>query len=245
MSENIRFEKVSKSFSIHQNRLLKDLILGIAGHRGSSSNFIALQDVSFSVREGESLALLGHNGSGKSTCLKLLSGIIAPSSGLIRAKGRIAPLLELGSGFHPDLSGRENIYMNGAVLGIPRRETESRFDDIVEFSEIGEFLDVPVKFYSSGMIVRLGFSVAVNLDPEILLLDEVLAVGDTEFQKKSLERVRGFQQEGRTIVLVTHSLDAAMDFCDRAIVLSHGKLTFDGASNDAATAFAASSRNSD
>ena len=182
--EVIRFEHVSKTFSIRNSLTFKDFLLGIAGKRVSTTRISALDDVCFSIRDGEAVALLGHNGSGKSTSLKLLSGVLQPSSGVIRARGRMAPLLELGSGFHPDLTGRENIYLNGGILGIPRSEIRRNFDAIVDFAGVDTFIDTPLKFYSSGMSVRLGFSIAVHIQPDILLVDEVLAVGDAEFQKK-------------------------------------------------------------
>lgn len=226
--EVIRFEAVSKGFSLRQSLAVKDFLLGIAGHRPTHTYVEALRGVSFSINAGETVALLGHNGSGKSTSLKLLSGVMQPTSGVIRAQGRMAPLLELGAGFHPDLTGRENIFLNGGILGIPRSEIRKRFDDIVEFAEVEEFIDTPIKFYSSGMIVRLGFAVAVNVDPEILLIDEVLAVGDSEFQVKSMERMRRFQSDGATIVFVTHSRAQAAEFCGRGLLLEHGRLVFDG-----------------
>lgn len=226
--EVIRFEHVSKTFSIRNSHTFKDFLLGIAGKRVSTTQIAALNDVNFSIREGEAVALLGHNGSGKSTSLKLLSGVLRPSSGVIRARGRMAPLLELGSGFHPDLTGRENIYLNGGILGIPRSEIRKNFDAIVDFAGVETFIDTPLKFYSSGMSVRLGFSVAVHIQPDILLVDEVLAVGDAEFQKKSLDRMRRFKDDGATIVLVTHSRRTAQDFCDRGILLEQGRLIFDG-----------------
>lgn len=226
--EVIRFENVSKNYSIRNSLSFKDFLLGIAGHRVESTQVSALDDVSFSIRDGEAVALLGHNGSGKSTSLKLLSGVLRPSSGVIRARGRMAPLLELGSGFHPDLTGRENIYLNGGILGIPRVEIRRNFDAIVEFAGVETFIDTPLKFYSSGMSVRLGFSIAVHIQPDILLVDEVLAVGDAEFQKKSLDRMRQFKDDGATIVFVTHSRKLAEDFCDRGLLLEHGRLVFDG-----------------
>lgn len=226
--EVIRFEHVSKTFSTRESLTLKDFLLGIAGKRVSTTHHTALDDVNFSIRDGEAVALLGHNGSGKSTSLKLLSGVIAPSSGVIRARGRMAPLLELGSGFHPDLTGRENIYLNGGILGISRSEIRKNFDAIVDFAGVETFIDTPLKFYSSGMSVRLGFSIAVHIQPEILLVDEVLAVGDSDFQKKSLDRMRRFKDDGATIVFVTHSRTLAQDFCDRGLLLEHGRLVFDG-----------------
>jgi ABC-2 type transport system ATP-binding protein len=177
---------------------------------------------------GSTLGLIGHNGSGKTTLLKCIAGILRPSEGTIRTRGRMAALLELGAGFHPELTGRENVYLNSAFLGLSRRETARVYDDIVGFAELEDFMDNQVKFYSSGMLVRLGFAVAVHVDPEILLIDEVLAVGDEAFQRRCVERVREFQRDGRTIVLVTHALDTVVEVCDRAVMLDHGSLQMDG-----------------
>jgi ABC-2 type transport system ATP-binding protein len=242
MAMAIRFEGVSKSFRITRTKSLKDMLLGVAGHRERPVVFDAVRDLNLEVDEGESVALLGHNGSGKSTTLKMLAGTVGPSSGRIWARGRIAPLLELGAGFHPDLTGRENLFLNGAILGLERNQIRRLLDEIVAFAEVSEFLDTPVKFYSSGMAVRLGFAIAVHVEPEILLVDEVLAVGDEDFQKKCLNRMRQLQEAGKTIVLVTHSLRQAEEFCSRAVVLDHGEVTHDGNVADAAPAFAASSR---
>ena len=242
MTVAIRFEGVSKRFRISQTKNFKELLLGVSGHRARPVLIDAVRDLDFEIEQGESVALLGHNGSGKSTTLKMLAGTVAPSTGRIWARGRIAPLLELGAGFHPDLTGRENVFLNAAILGIGRSEVLRRLDEIVEFAELAEFLDTPVKFYSSGMTVRLGFAIAVNVDPEILLVDEVLAVGDEGFQAKCLERMRHLQQAGKTIVLVTHSLKQATDFCTRALVLDHGRARYDGPMADAADAYHASAR---
>jgi ABC-2 type transport system ATP-binding protein len=205
--------------------------------RTTHEDFWALRDISLTVEEGETVGILGHNGSGKSTLLKCIAGILKPSSGQVRQKGRIASLLELGAGFHPDLTGRENVYINASFLGIPRKEIEKHFDDIVGFAELEHFIDHQVKFYSSGMYVRLGFAVAINMDPEILLVDEVLAVGDEDFQRKCLDKVHSFQQEGRTIVVVTHSPDMVRQVCDRAAALHHGQMVDIGAPNDVIRTF--------
>src|SRR5687768_17227988 len=196
--------------------------------RSRSEEFWALRDISFDIADGSSMGLIGHNGSGKTTLLKCIAGILRPTAGSIRYRGRLAPLLELGAGFHPDLTGRENVYLNASFLGLSRRQTDRIYNDIVAFAELEEFMDNQVKFYSSGMLVRLGFAVAVHVDPEILLIDEVLAVGDESFQQRCIDRVREFQRDGRTIVLVTHALDTVVDVCDRAVMLDHGVLHMRG-----------------
>ena len=180
------------------------------------------------IEQGETVGILGHNGSGKSTLLKCIAGILTPTSGEVRVRGRLASLLELGAGFHPDLTGRENVYINASFYGMRRKEVDRVFDDIVSFSDLAQFIDEPVKHYSSGMYVRLGFAVAVNLDPDVLLVDEVLAVGDEVFQAKCIGRIRQFQTEGRTIVFVTHDVETVRQVCSRAVVLDHGQMVIDG-----------------
>ena len=187
--------------------------------------------------QGQTVGILGHNGSGKSTLLKCVAGILTPTPGQVRVRGRLASLLELGAGFHPELSGRENVYINAAFYGMGRRQIDRVFDDIVAFSELAQFIDEPVKHYSSGMYVRLGFAVAVNLDPDVLLVDEVLAVGDELFQAKCLSRIKQFQADGRTIVFVTHDAATVRQVCDRAIVINHAELVLDGAPGDAIRTF--------
>ena len=199
-----------------------------------------LDGLDLDLPRGAIHALVGPNGSGKSTLLKVIGGIIRPSSGQVLRRGRVAALLELGAGFHPDLTGRENVFLNAAILGLSRDETEAKFDEIVEFSEISEFIDSQVKFYSSGMYVRLAFAIAVHVDPDILLVDEVLAVGDEQFQKKCMDKIAEFQRDGRTIVFVSHSADQVESLCDRAVVLSHGKLVYDGDTGGAIEALRAS-----
>lgn len=197
------------------------------------SVFWALKDVSFEVKEGEVLGIIGKNGAGKSTLLKILSQITEPTSGKIEIHGRVASLLEVGTGFHPELSGRENIYMNGTILGMTRREIDSKLDEIIDFSGVEKFIDTPVKFYSSGMKVRLGFSVAAHLDPEILIIDEVLAVGDFEFQNKSLGKMEEISIQGRTVLFVSHNLEAVSNLCNRAILLAEGGVFYSGPVNTA------------
>ncbi|MEX2562225.1 MAG: ABC transporter ATP-binding protein [Nitriliruptoraceae bacterium] len=200
--------------------------------RSTYTDFNALQDVSFSVDHGESVGIVGHNGSGKSTLLKVLAKILPPDDGSVETNGMVASLLELGAGFHGDLTGRENIYLNGAILGMKRAEIEERFDEIVDFAGIRPLLDTAVRTYSSGLYVRLGFAIAVTVDPDILLVDEVLAVGDAEFQQRSLERMQQFRDAGKTFVLVSHDLDAVSQMCRRVIVLDHGRVAFDGPADD-------------
>ncbi len=207
------------------------------GRRKSTEDFWALSGVSLNVSQGETVGILGRNGSGKSTLLKCICGILQPSSGEVVVRGKLAGLLELGAGFHPDLTGRENVYLNGSLLGMSKREVDKVFDEIVEFSELEEFIDGPVKFYSSGMYVRLGFAVAVNVDPDILVVDEVLAVGDERFQRKCIGRVAQLQKEGRTILLVTHAPDLVRSVCNRAVVLSHGRLVGEGEPGEATRIF--------
>ena len=231
MTAAIEIRDISKKFRLYRDRP-SSVKARLISSRWKAEDFWALRDITFDVREGESLGLIGHNGSGKTTLLKVISGILRPTTGIVRQRGRIAALLELGSGFHPELTGRENVYLNASFLGLSRRDTDRVYDDIVAFAELKDFMDNQVKFYSSGMLVRLGFAVAVHVDPDILLIDEVLAVGDEAFQAKCLGRVRQFQREGRTIVLVTHALDTVRQICDRAVMLDHGELYAKGAPLD-------------
>lgn len=223
----LELRNVSKNFTIRYDNSLKERLIKF-GKAANKEEFNALSDISLNLSAGHTIGLIGHNGSGKSTLLKIIGGIIEPSSGQVRRRGRVAALLELGAGFHPDLTGRENIYMNAAILGMTKRDTDNKFDEIVEFSGIKAFIDTQVKFYSSGMYVRLGFAVAVHTNPDILLVDEVLTVGDEAFQRKCLEKIQEFQSDGRTIILVTHNLSQVVDMCDRAILLDHGHVVMDG-----------------
>ena len=201
-------------------------------HRSRKEALWALHNVSFRVAKGETLGIIGSNGSGKSTCLKLLTRIYAPTTGSVSVDGRVSALLELGAGFHPELTGRENVYLYGSILGISRRAMRERFDDIVSFSEMARFVDEPIKFYSSGMYVRLAFATAISVNPDVLLIDEVLAVGDQRFQAKCLERIHALKTQGTTIVFVSHDLDTVAQLCDRAIWLASGRLRSDGATCD-------------
>jgi ABC-2 type transport system ATP-binding protein len=223
----IRAQGVSKYFrGTGRATSLKERLLRM-GH-GTAEPFHALENVSVEIAAGHSVGLIGPNGSGKSTLLKILTGIVRPTAGTVEVNGRVSSLLELGAGFNGELSGRDNVYLNASLLGLSRRETDALFDSIVSFAELEDFIDNPVKHYSSGMYVRLGFAVAVHVDPDILLVDEVLAVGDEAFQRKCLDKIAQFQQEGRTILFVTHSLDLVEEICDRGIVLHHGKVVYDG-----------------
>lgn len=224
----VSLDSVSKDFVVrHEHSLKERLMSGVRG-RTTTERFRALDGVTLDVPVGTTLGLVGHNGSGKSTLLKVVGGIIRPTSGTALRRGRLAALLELGAGFHQDLTGRENIYLNAAVLGLSRQDTDRHIDAIIDFSGVEDFIDTQVKFYSSGMYVRLAFAVAVHVDPDLLLVDEVLAVGDEPFQIKCMRRIRDFQAEGRTIVLVSHSAEQVASVCNQAAVLESGRLTFHG-----------------
>jgi ABC-type polysaccharide/polyol phosphate transport system ATPase subunit len=224
----LEVDHLTKTFRIHRERAnsLKQRIA--AKGRNRFDEFVALEDVSFDVHEGEVFGVIGHNGSGKSTLLKCMAGILQPNQGSVRVHRRMSALLALGAGFHPELSGRENVFLNAAILGMGRRDIAARFDEIVAFSGLERFIDQPVKTYSSGMYVRLAFSVAINVDPRLLIIDEVLAVGDVTFQKRCLEKFVDFRNDGRTIVLVTHDLASVRNMCDRAIWLKSGIVTGEG-----------------
>ena len=226
-----------KSFRIHQQKSnsLKQLIAGRGRNR--FEDFIAVDDVTFDVREGEVFGIIGQNGSGKSTLLKCMAGILQPNSGSVHVHRRMGALLELGAGFHPELSGRENVFLNAAILGMGRKEIALRFDEIVDFSGLHAFIDQPTKTYSSGMYVRLAFAVAINVDPQLLIVDEILAVGDVSFQRRCLEKFVEFRNEGRTIVLVTHDMGSVKSLCDRAIWLEHGKAVDEGDPGDLVEAY--------
>ena len=224
MTSAISIENVSKKFRLYheKNQYLKTTLL--RGGRSRYEDFWAVQDVSFEIPVGSTFGIIGSNGSGKSTLLKCLAGILTPDKGTLTINGRLSALLELGAGFHPELSGRENIFLNGAILGMTQKEIATRLDDIVEFSGLDHFIDTPVKNYSSGMVVRLGFSIAANVEPEILLIDEVLAVGDAEFQQRCYEKIERFRHDGRTIVLVSHGLSQIEQMCDTVAWLEKSHL---------------------
>lgn len=230
MSNAVEVEHLSKTFRLHheRNQSLKSAIM--RGRISRYEEFLAVDDVSFEVKQGSTFGLIGSNGSGKSTLLKCLARIYSPNKGSIQYNGRMAALLEVGSGFHHELTGKENIYLNGSILGMSKKEIDKKYEEIVEFSGVERFIDQPVKNYSSGMYVRLGFSVAISVQPEILVVDEVLAVGDEEFQRKCLQKFKDFRSEGRTVILVTHSMDSVREMCDEVAWLEKGKLQVVGES---------------
>lgn len=226
--ESIVVEHATKNFTLQYERTIKQMTVALLRGQKISESFPAVDDVSFTVHQGESVGLMGLNGSGKSTMLKLINGIMKPDSGSVRTRGRIAGLIATGTGFHPQLSGRDNIFLNAAVLGMSEAETRRKFDDIVEFSELGRHLDSRVGHYSSGQSARLGFAIAIHVDSDIFLADEVLAVGDKPFKKKCLERMQEIRDSGRTLIYVSHAAASVRKMCDRAIVLEHGRVGFDG-----------------
>jgi lipopolysaccharide transport system ATP-binding protein len=236
----VRVSEVSKRFRLYheRNQTLKSAIL--RGRTSKHDDFWALNDISFDVLAGETHGLIGSNGSGKSTLLKCLAKIYWPTSGTIDYRGRMASLLEVGSGFHLELSGRENIYLNGSILGMSKKDINSKFDEIVDFSGVERFLDQPVKNYSSGMYVRLGFSIAINVDPDILVVDEVLSVGDEEFQRKSFLKFRELKKQGKTIILVTHAMPVVRDLCNSVTWLNNGALQQSGPAKTVVDAYLAS-----
>jgi len=228
--ELVNVSKIYRRYTGRQFATLKSALLGRSLLRDLRPNeaFVALKDVSFSVAKGSTLGVIGRNGSGKSTALKLVAGITKPSAGTIKVTGRISALIELGAGFHPEISGRENVFINGIMLGLSKREVEQRFDDIVDFAELREFIDAPVKTYSSGMYMRLGFAVAIHVDPDVLLVDEVLAVGDESFTHKCLDKFGELHRRGKTVLIVTHSLGLVERLCDDAVWLDAGEKQLEG-----------------
>lgn len=227
-------DHASKLFLRRNAHSFKEAFIGwIQRKKVRTDQFTALDDISFQVGEGESVAILGMNGSGKSTTLKLVSGVLEPDSGRVLTRGRVAGLIEVGAGFHPDLSGRENVYLNAAILGMSRKETDEKFDAIVEFSEIGEFIDQEVKHYSSGMFMRLAFSVAIHVNLETLLVDEVLSVGDAPFRAKCAVKIKELTERGVTMLVVSHDTNMVKELCDRGIVIAKGKKVFDGPIDEA------------
>jgi ABC-type polysaccharide/polyol phosphate transport system ATPase subunit len=226
----IRLENITQRFRVIQERpdSLRELFSNFFRHESSYHDFDAVKNVSFDVQHGQMLGLIGRNGSGKSTLLKIVAGVYRPTSGKVEVNGSLAPLIELGAGFHHDLTGRENILLNGLLMGYSKREMLEREERIIEFAEIGDFIDAPVKQYSSGMYMRLAFSVATEIDPDILLIDEILAVGDAPFQQKCIQRMQSFRQADKTILFVSHSMDQVARLCDRAILIEQGTIIANG-----------------
>ncbi|MCI8470819.1 MAG: ABC transporter ATP-binding protein [Clostridia bacterium] len=229
----IKVNHVYKNFNIYYDRAntLKERMLFFARNKRREKREI-LNDINLDIKKGETVALIGVNGSGKSTLLKLMTQIIFPNKGTIETKGKLTSLLELGAGFHPDFSGRENIYFNSSIFGLTKKEIDARLEQIIEFSELKDFIDNPVRTYSSGMYMRLAFSVAINVDADILLIDEILSVGDQHFQEKCFNKMRELKAEGKTMVFVTHSMDTVKNLCDRAVWLYEGKVRMDGNTNE-------------
>ncbi|BDZ53734.1 ABC transporter ATP-binding protein [Agromyces marinus] len=239
---SIIIESVAKHFTLRHTQSFKELFISWVRRKPLTTSFQALDGIDLRVGEGESVALLGYNGSGKSTLLKLISGVLRPDRGRVLTRGRVAGLIEVGAGFHPDLSGRDNVYLNAAILGMSRAEIDARFDEIVEFSEIGEFIDTEVKHYSSGMFVRLAFSVAIHTELDILLVDEVLAVGDAPFREKCKAKIRELVEQGKTMFVVSHDVRMVTELCTRGIVIRRGRMIFDGPVDEAVVTLKESTR---
>ena len=227
MTVSIEVQNVSKNFTMQYHRTLKQMAVATMRRLPLQEQFVAVNDVSFTVEQGESIGLMGLNGSGKSTLLKLINGVMRPDSGTIRTRGRIAGLIATGAGFHPQLTGRENLFLNGAILGMSEPEIRRKFDEIVDFADIGKFMDTPVSHYSSGMYARLGFSIAIHVDADVFLADEVLAVGDRPFKKKCMAKMQEVRQQGTTIFYVSHATASVRSMCDRVLILESGHLNYD------------------
>lgn len=235
----IEAEQISMKFRLTDDRIvsMKEFVTKKLAGKLNYKEFWALSDVSFSIKKGEVVGIIGRNGSGKSTLLKVISGILKPTKGAVKTTGTIAPMLELGSGFDPDLTGRENIFLNGAILGYDKEFLESKFQEILEFSELGEFMEIPIRNYSSGMMMRLAFSTATLVNPEILIVDEILAVGDENFQRKSQARMREMMSGGTTVLLVSHSLPQIREMCDHVIWLDGGRIKMLGEAQEVCDAY--------
>lgn len=234
------FENVDKYFYFQHQRTIKELFDALFKRRKTLERIHALKNLDFKILRGETVGIIGKNGAGKSTLLKLIAKVSLPTTGKILVKGKVAPLIELGAGFHPELTGRENIFLNGVILGLKEKEISQRFDAIVDFSGIKEFIDVPIKHYSSGMYMRLAFSVAISTNPQVLLIDEIFAVGDTDFQKKCILKMEEFKKKGVTIIFVSHNMETVKSFCSRLLYLKDGKLVFDGPTNEGLKQYGAS-----
>ncbi len=245
MSTVIRMDSVSKQFTLRHAKTLRRMVTRAVKGKALKDSFYAVRDVSFDVQKGQSIGLMGHNGSGKSTLLKMVSGVMRPDAGTVGVAGKVAGLIEVGAGFHPELTGRENVYLNAAIIGMSEEEIDAKFDTMVDFSNIGRFIDTEVRHYSSGMYMRLGFAVAVHAECDVFLVDEGLAVGDAPFRRKCMRKIRQLQEEGVTIFLVSHSPRQVQKLCDRALVLDEGQLVFDGQPDQALAFLNESADNAD
>ncbi|HEY7043772.1 MAG TPA: ABC transporter ATP-binding protein [Nocardioidaceae bacterium] len=233
MPEAVIVDGVTKRFKLANQKTFKRLTVNAVNRRQLHRSLTALNEVSFTLEEGDSIGLMGLNGSGKSTLLKLISGVMAPDEGKVWTRGRVAGLIEVGAGFHPDLTGRENVYLNAAILGMSEEETNAKFDSIVAFSEMGNFLGNEVRHYSSGMFMRLAFAVAIHTECDIFLMDEMLAVGDQPFKRKCMRRIKELRESGKTMIYVSHSPKQVLNLCNRGLVLEQGKMVFEGSAQDA------------
>ena len=238
-NETIYMENVSVRYRVPQEQIgsFREFLIRLLQRKIRFRSFLALDNINLKIKKGETFGLIGDNGAGKSTLLKVIAKVLHPTCGRIIAKGRVAPLLELGAGFHPELTGRENIFLNGAILGFNRKELEKIYPQIIEFSELGDFIDAPIRTYSSGMYARLGFSVATAYEPEILIVDEILGVGDESFQQKCADRIAQFRKNGTSILMVSHSMAKIEEMCQRAVWLDHGKIKIIGKPKDVINAY--------
>jgi ABC-2 type transport system ATP-binding protein len=232
MAEAIVVDGVTKRFKIANHKTVRKLTANLVQRKELSHDLLALKDVSFTLEQGESIGLMGLNGSGKSTLLKLISGVMAPDDGEVLTRGRVAGLIEVGAGFHPELSGRENVYLNAAILGMSEEETDAKFDSIVEFSEMGKFLNNEVRHYSSGMFMRLAFAVAIHTECDIFLMDEMLSVGDQPFKRKCMRKIMELKESGKTMVYVSHNPKQVLKVCNRGLVLEQGRVVFEGTAEE-------------
>lgn len=243
----VELENISKRYRLsHEKaRSFQEVWLGLFRGKGAArvEEFWALRDLSMGIEQGESVAIIGPNGAGKSTALKIISRIIDPTQGMVRVQGRLSALIELGAGFHEDLTGRDNIFLNGSILGFSRKEMQERFDEIVSFAELEQFIDTELKRWSVGMVMRLGFAIATSVNPDLLITDEILAVGDESFQHKCLRRIKSFRREGGTILFVSHDMQAVQDLCERSVWLDHGVVQMDGPTQEVVASYLASGRN--
>ncbi len=224
----IKFQDVTKEFRLNKQKTFKEFLPALFGGKETVSKFNALEDISFEVQEGETLGIIGPNGSGKSTILKLIAGVTSPTKGIVNVKGSVSPLIELGAGFHGDLTGKENVFINGSILGLSQKELHEKYQSILKFAELEEFINQPIKRFSSGMYMRLGFSIAIHVNPKILIIDEILAVGDEKFQQKCFKKMEEFKKDGVTIIFVSHNIEQVKNFCSKVIYLKNSKIINSG-----------------